>query len=578
MLALSGLLLFCFLMNAFLIPLSLLNPNSNSTEVHRSSGNRMKLSIMGRKKRSSDEGDQSASVKLLSGSSRSSSDNIYIRESASGDSNIAEDVLKLQSEAADVRKHFELLRKTTVDELRRLPEDAKMWSNQVSHTITHAQSEISLLREKLALESAARRKLLHEVQDLRGVVRVYCRPRQNVTGVKGMLSIPSQETLLLHPYQDESPMSFKFDRVFTPDVQQREVYNEIEELCLSVMDGYNICLMAHGQRGTGKTYSMLGDVTYSSDKAGQNVSVDIQDFGIHLKAAKQLFSIAEHRSERYQDVFTLEIVEVYNERLIDLLAGTDFGETRGQIILEDSKSASRRSKRGMSDDGSSLIHHSNSHSVSSKQGSTMTKLEIRTNLNGDTVVQGLLSVEVHSFDDVYRLWQECLSKRATRLAEHGIDLGDYEASSHVIATLSVASMNVATGMGSCGKIKFVDLAGADLVQRRGGTADPIKCPTPDSSVEKGSTSNNDWKYSNRSLATLNDVVNCRSQYMRSVPYRNSTLTHLLRDNLEADTKVLLLLCISAHPKDLQETACALRFASGMRRVTIGKATKHSISR
>jgi hypothetical protein len=450
-----------------------------------------------------------------------------------------------------------------------------MWALQASHALTEAQSEISLLRKKLALESATRRKLLHEVQDLRGVVRVYCRPRLCPPGVKGMLSIPSQETLLLQPYEDESPMSFKFDRVFTPDVPQREVYNELEELCLSVLDGYNICLVAHGQTGTGKTYSLLGDVVYSQEKNGQEVNVEIKDHGLHLKTVHQLFSITEHRSERYQDVFTLDIVEVHNERLCDLLAGTEIGEARGHASTEDSRTNSRRSRRDMSEDGSSsaLAHNSNSHSVSSKQGSTMAKLEIRTNHNGDTVVQGLLSVEVHSFDDVYRVWKQCLAQRACRLAEQGVDLAEYEATSHVIATLSVVSVNVATGIGSSGKIKFVDLAGADLVTRR--NLEAKKCSTPDSS---SSDKNSDLKYSNRSLATLNDVVNCRSQFMRSVPYRNSTLTHLLRDNLEADTKVLLLLCVSADPKDLQETACSLRFASGMRRVNIGKATKHALSR
>jgi hypothetical protein len=342
------------------------------------------------------------------------------------------------------------------------------------------------------------------------------------------------------------------------------------------MDGYNICLMAHGQTGSGKTFSLLGDVSYSNDKSGQSIHVEIKDHGIHLKTVQQLFSISEHRSERYQDVFTLDIVEVHNERLCDLLAGTEVGETRGQVTMEDSKSNSRRSRRGMSaDEGSSAAAplFSNSHSVSSKQGSTMTKLEIRTNHNGDTVVQGLLSAEVHSFEEVYRIWQQCLAQRASRLAEQGINVAEYEASSHVIATLSVVSVNVATGIGSVGKMKFVDLAGADLIHRR--NADPKKCSTPDSNAEKG---NSEWKYSNRSLATLNDVVNCRGQFMRSVPYRNSTLTHLLRDNLEADTKVLLLLCISAAPENLQETACALRFASGMRRVTIGKATKHSLTK
>ena len=501
-------------------------------------------------------------------------DQTDIRES--GHEDLAASCLKLHAEAASVRKHFEMLRKATTEELQRLPDDAKMWATQASQAIAESQTEISLLREKLASESAMRRKLLHEVQDLRGVVRIYCRPRLCSMGEKGMLSIPSQETLLLHPYADESPMSFKFDRVFTPEVDQREVYNEIEELCLSVLDGYNICLMVHGQTGSGKTYSMLGDVKYVQDTGGQNMTVEIEDHGVHLKTVQQLFSISEHRGERYQDVFTLDIVEVYNERLCDLLAGTEIGEARGQVTMDDAKSNSRRSRRGMSaDDGSSAAPpmHSNSHSVSSKQGSAMTKLEIRTNHNGDTVVQGLLSVEVNSFEDVYRVWQQCLSHRATRLAEQGINVAEYEASSHVIVTLSVVSVNVATGLGSVGKIKFVDLAGADLVHRRG--ADQKKCPTPDSNPNR---SNSEWKYVNRSLATLNDVVNCRSQFMRSVPYRNSTLTHLLRDNLEADTKVLLLLCVSAEPKDLQETACALRFASGMRRVTVGKATKHSLTK
>lgn len=426
------------------------------------------------------------------------------------------------------------------------------------------------------MESAARRKLLHEVQDLRGTVRVYCRPKESPQGVKSILSIPSQETLLLHPYDDEPPVSFKFDRVFTPDVQQREVYNEIEELCLSVLDGFNICLLAHGQQASGKTYSMLGNVDYVPENGSQFVNAEIQDHGIHLKTVQQLFSISEHRSERYQDTFTLDIVEVHNERLHDLLAGTEIGEIRGQVIMVDARN---RTRRGMSEDGSAagLPQQSNSHSVSSKQGSTMTKLEIRTNHNGDTVVQGLLSVEVKSFEDVYNLWRQCLSQRASRLSEQGADLAEYEASSHVIATLTVTSVNAATGMGSVGKIKFVDLAGADLVQKRG--SEQKLCLTPDSSADKANSgSNNDWRYANRSLATLNDVVNCRSQFMRSVPYRNSTLTHLLRDNLEADTKVLLLLCVSAQPKDLQETACALRFASGMRKVTIGKATKHTLSR
>ena len=61
-----------------------------------------------------------------------------------------------------------------------------------------------------------------------------------------------------------------------------------------------------------------------------------------------------------------------------------------------------------------------------------------------------------------------------------------------------------------------------------------------------------------------------------MPYRNSTLTHLLRDSLEADTKVLLMCCVSSEEANMADTVGALRFASRMQKVSIGKATKHII--
>jgi hypothetical protein len=94
-----------------------------------------------------------------------------------GDQDLVDQIQSLRSQAEVVRRQYELLRRATADELRSLPESAQMWVNQVSQAISANQSELSYLRQKLAVESATRRRLLHEVQDLRGVVRVYCRPR-----------------------------------------------------------------------------------------------------------------------------------------------------------------------------------------------------------------------------------------------------------------------------------------------------------------------------------------------------------------------------------------------------------------
>ena len=432
-------------------------------------------------------------------------------------------------------------------------------AEQAPQAVLASQSEIERLRSKLAMESAARRKLLHEVQDLRGTVRVYCRPRASLGGAS-TISTPSQEALLLNRpgFKDAAASSFQFDGILNSEMDQQDLYDEIDEVCLSVLDGYNVCVMAYGQTGTGKTYTLLGEVAYGNDVKDPTVS--IHNYGLHLRAAQQFFSVLKHRSDRYKDIVSFTIAEVHNERICDLLVGTEIGESNG------GKESSGKITQGRID----------SQDGSVSQSTKPSKLEIRTNHNGETVVDGLLSIEVFCLEDVLRAWKDCLGKRKARLSEQGIDFVQHDRNSHVICTLSVESTNTATGVGTVGKIQFVDLASADLFPSASKGSKPKNTSSPDLKLS-GFGKNQGWHFSNRSLATLNEVVNARSQYQRSVPYRNSTITHLLSDSLEADTKVIMVACVSTEPKDLQQTACTLKFAQNMRKVAVGKATKHTFS-
>ena len=499
------------------------------------------------KKKSTDADDHSETKALLlaNATASNSKDTLFCA------SLMPNEVARLQSEAADVRLQYELLRKTTVAELESLPPASKSWADQVSQTLSASQDEIARLRSRVAVESASRRKLLHEVQDLRGIVRVYCRPRPACSS-EMTISMPSQETLVLHRDKFGSlpnatgPMSFDFDRIFDPNASQRDVFMEIQDVLLSVLDGYKVCLMAYGQTGTGKTKTLLGDITT------QNNEIAIENQGVQLQVMKQLISIAEHRSERFKDTFKLTIVEVHNERLSDLLAGTRAAAARGQVVVAETK---RKGRGSVDDDASS---------------SRPAKLEIRTDVHGETVVQGALCLEIESFDEALQIWEEALANRRNRLIDQEVDVSEYEASSHVIATVQVTSANIATGHGTIGKLQFVDLAGADLLHHK---QDSLSIDSETAARSIG----NDYRFVNRSLETLSEVAVARSQFVRSVPYRNSTVTHLLRDSLEADTKVLLFACISPDSKDLKETAQTLRFARRMRQVNVGKATKHTIT-
>lgn len=456
-------------------------------------------------------------------------------------------IAELQSEVTSLRKQFELVRHTSMDEILSLHRQSEQWSNQASRAVAASTAETDHLREKLAAESAMRLKLLNELQDIRGTVRVYCRPKPCTSAPgkgKSIVKIPTHDILVLN--EDTAPMSFKYDRVFSPGASQHEVFSELEEPLISSLDGFNVTMLAFGQSGSGKTHSLLGEITLGDD-VGDGVPL-IKSYGVQFQAIQQLFTIAGHRTDRYKDAFSITMVEVHNEKLIDLLAGTPSAESDGEIIVCETRD--RRDKRRESE--------------AWRKG----KLEIRTNIDGNTVVQGLVSIPITSFGDAVTIVQESIANRADQLESQGYNWRKHERKTNVITTIHITSVNIATGVGTEGKLQFVDMAASDISHGAPKVREDSDVST---CVEE-----DDTQFANKSIDAFNDVINARCQFDRSVPYRNSTLTHLLRDSLEADTKLLLMCCISSDEANLADTVGALRFASRMSKVSIGKATKHII--
>lgn len=83
------------------------------------------------------------------------------------------------------------------------------------------------------------------------------------------------------------------------------MYADASPLVTSVLDGYNVCIFAYGQTGTGKTFTMEGTE---------------RNRGVNYRTLEELFKIAEERKESVAYDLSVSVLEVYNEQIRDLLA------------------------------------------------------------------------------------------------------------------------------------------------------------------------------------------------------------------------------------------------------------------
>ncbi|KAM9487972.1 kinesin-like protein KIFC3 [Clarias gariepinus] len=182
---------------------------------------------------------------------------------------------------------------------------------QISAAITEMSEANKDLLEKYRKEVALRRKYHEQLVELKGNIRVLCRVKPVLTEDQhdecqavAVTTDPHNESALTVLSKGKAK-TFELDKVFHPQATQEEVFQEIEPLITSCIDGYHVCIFAYGQTGSGKTYTMEGPV---------------ENPGINQRALKHLFNEIEERKDMWTYTVTVSSVEIYNEVLRDLLS------------------------------------------------------------------------------------------------------------------------------------------------------------------------------------------------------------------------------------------------------------------
>ena len=114
---------------------------------------------------------------------------------------------------------------------------------------------------------------------------------------------------------------FEFDRVFEGEASQEDVYEEVMPAVRTVMNGSRLCIFAYGQTGSGKTHTMMGDYqAYFRAKRAGRMPAEGEDLrGVNVRALQSVFALAAVDSEEVRTMVRMSLVEVYNEKIVDLL-------------------------------------------------------------------------------------------------------------------------------------------------------------------------------------------------------------------------------------------------------------------
>ncbi|KAI8634309.1 kinesin-domain-containing protein [Xylariaceae sp. FL1651] len=341
---------------------------------------------------------------------------------------------------------------------------------------------------------------------------------------------------------------FVFDRVFSSEVGQDGIWEYLHESVNAFLQGYNVSLLAYGQSGAGKSYTM--------GTSGPLEQGDLESMGVIPRAATELFekldgsttprnsnrssmshlrtparysvqaSSAKGADKNWQLKATY--VEIYNEQLRDLL-------------LPDAVGPHERSA-----------------------------VTIREDQKGNILLTGLHQVDINSADDL----MNALNFGSTIRQTDATAVNAKSSRSHAVFSLNLIQrkhklqaaqgaekrfsvpLEAMSGTDSWvttdSKLHFVDLAGSERLKNTGAQGERAK----------------EGIAINAGLAALGKVISQLSsrQSGSHVSYRDSKLTRLLQDSLGGNAITYMIACVTPAEFHLSETLNTVQYAQRARSI------------
>ena len=346
----------------------------------------------------------------------------------------------------------------------------------------------------------------------------------------------------------ESPQGrklFIFDRVFGEDSSQKGVWEYLHDSVDSFLQGYNVSILAYGQSGAGKSYTM--------GTSGPAEQKDPCMKGVIPRAAQHLFE-------------SLEGPASHSRQNSGLKSPNRYSVTSMNQMLQNSKLASNKSWQ-MSVTYVEIYNEQPRDLLLDEATPQFERanVQIREDPKGRIFVEGLRSVQVNSIDELMSI----LNHGSTIRQTDATAINARSSRSHAVFTVNLrqnkpqapgrdkrASVPVDTLTENTiaveSKLHFVDLAGSERLKNTGATGDRAR---EGISINAG-------------LASLGKVISQLSTRSASsyVSYRDSKLTRMLQDSLGGNAITYMIACVTPAEFHLSETLNTVQYAQRARNI------------
>ncbi|XP_031728837.1 kinesin-like protein KIF1A isoform X15 [Anarrhichthys ocellatus] len=331
---------------------------------------------------------------------------------------------------------------------------------------------------------------------------------------KCIIQMSGNTTTIANPKQAKDNKSFNFDYSYwshtSPEdinfASQVQVYKDIgEEMLLHAFEGYNVCIFAYGQTGSGKSYTMMG-------------KQDVKDQqGIIPLLCEDLFTKFNDNAGNSMS-YSVEVsyMEIYCERVRDLLNPKNKGNLR-----------------------------------------------VREHPLMGPYVEDLSKLAVTSYNDIQDLMDSGNKARTVAATNMNETSSRSHAVFNIIFTQKRHDAETDNTSEKVSKISLVDLAGSERADSTGAKGTRLK----------------EGANINKSLTTLGKVISAlaevdsgsnknkkKKKVENFIPYRDSVLTWLLRENLGGNSRTAMVAALSPADINYDETLSTLRYADRAKQI------------